>query len=182
LNLGRREFTKDSLAIKAIFEQTTIIGATIGSRYARYPLDPAVFKIDEIYWDDQEVEAADASEWTEQLQGVDPETQGTPYVYRLVGDSIDLYFAPNEEKLLEVYASIITTDLTTLAEPELELNDDQVQAAIYYAAFQALTDDDRDGSLYEAKFNKITRQWKAVRKKKGPRYTEQTFTQKHQRI
>ena len=181
-NLGRRMFAKESKVVKALFEQTLPKGVTLGNTYARHVVPPELFEIDEMYWDDTEVERAHPGEWEEQLHGIDPSTPGRPYVYRFFGDAIDLYFAPDKEAVLEIWASIVTTDLPALGSSETELNDDQVQIALYAAASQALTDDDRDGTIYEGRFNKGAKEWHRARYKKGPRYVEQTFTRKHRRL
>lgn len=90
LNMGRRDFSRESQAIKALFEQTTSIGKTIGSRYASYILDPSLLVIDNVYWDDIEVEEIGTNEWDEWTIG-NPDDLGRPEIYRRVGDSIDLW-------------------------------------------------------------------------------------------
>ncbi len=174
-NLGRREWAKDSKALKATFEQTTEVGATTagGGRYARYLLDPLVHDIDEVFWDDIEVERADGGEWDEQVSGLQPDTQARPFLYRRTGDAIDLFYAPDAEKILEIFASILPTDLVALTDTESELNDDQSQGAIYFAVAQALEDDDRDGSKYMALFKDSTRKYDRIQNRKGPRRVNQ---------
>lgn len=173
LNMGRRDFSRESQAIKALFEQTTSIGKTIGSRYASYILDPSLLVIDNVYWDDIEVEEIGTNEWDEWTIG-NPDDLGRPEIYRRVGDSIDLWPACQEAKTLQIYASILTTDLADLNAIENELNEDKTWAALYLAAAQALNDDNRDGSVNMAKGMKLARDYKKTIAKSGPRYVERT--------
>lgn len=173
LNMGRRDFARESMANKALFEQTTLVGITPGSRYASYILDPGILKIDNVYWDDIEVEEIGAGEWDEWVAG-DTDGQGRPEVYRRVGDSIDLWPACAEAKTLAIYASVLTTDLPLLTDLENELNEDKTWAACYLAASQALTDDNRDGSLYQAKGMALSKTYKKTIANTGPRFVERT--------
>jgi len=170
LNQGRTEFSKQSEVVKALYQQTTNIGATLvgQNRFARYTLDPKLWEIDNVYWDDFEVESQGHNEWEEAIASRAPDEQGTPYLYRRIGSVIDLFYAPNEAKTLDVYASKLTTDLL-LATVDTELNDDQIQAATDYATMMALMDDDRDGTLYLQKFQASVKRWKKKINHKGPR-------------
>lgn len=172
LNQGRREFAKKSESIKALFQQTTVQGATVvgQNRFARYVLDPTVWEIDNIFWQDFEVEAQGRTEWEEMMGARAPSEQGVPYIYSRIGDSIDLFFAPNAAKTLDVYASILTTSLT-LNQAETELKEDQLQAAVDYATGLALVDDGRsdEASVYIDKFKASVKIWKKKIHRKGPR-------------
>lgn len=172
VNDGRKQFAKESKAVKAYYTRTTSVGITSGNRWARYQLDPAVLLIDSMWWDDTEVELASPNEWDESTQGL-PDVKGRPFLYRRVGDSIDLYFAPDAAKTLEVYASITTTDLT-LTSTDTELSDDKVDVALKYSAFAALRDDGRDGTIYLSEFQAGAKFWNKAMNKRGPRYVEQT--------
>lgn len=179
INLGRREWAKESKALKALFERTTAIGATVGL-LARYTLDPRVFKVDEIFWDgeDNEVELVGPGEWSEHLAGQVTDKQGIPLIYRLKGDVVDIWPTPPEAKTLAIYASIIPADVTSLTVPEPDLNDDQMQGAIDYATLRALTDDDRDGTIYENKFLAHARSYRLEKNKRGPRRVNQLYTRR----
>lgn len=172
LNLGRREWAKDTQAVKTIFEQTTAVGNTPGNDLARYVLDPTLFEIDNIYWDGRELERGSVNEWEEQTHNFNMDTKGRPFIYRRIGDSIDLFFAPESAKTLQVHASVIPIDIATLTGPETELTDDQAQGAVLYAAFQALQDDGRDGSIFAMQFKSHAQKYKTIKKKTGPRYVE----------
>jgi hypothetical protein len=171
--MGRRDWSRKSDAVKGLFERTTSVGKTAGSRYASYILDPLMLKIDSVYWDDVEVEELGMNEWDEWIVG-NTDAQGRPEIYRRVGDSIDLWPAPREAKVLQLYTSILTTDLAALNALENELNEDKTWGALYLAASQALTDDNRDGTIYEAKGNSLARDYKKLIAKSGPRYVEKT--------
>src|SRR3990172_12046054 len=168
VNMGRREFAKDSKALKAEFRQTTSIGATVSgsNEEARYPLDPLLFDIAQIYWDAYRVDPA-ALDWDEVTGRLhwgrgDRVQEGIPFLYRRVGNSIDLFYAPNEAKILNILGNVFTTDLPALASIETELTADQQNAAVHWAAFKALTDDVRDGSSYLSLFNKISAHHKRI--------------------
>lgn len=176
LNEGRRAWAKESEAIKAIFKQTTVIGATLGSAYARYQLDPTVWDIDSITWDDGPVNPIGDDEFEQFIIHRKPAQQGTPYIYRRMGDSIDLYYAPDSAKVLAVRASVFTTDLPLLTSDELELTVDQAQGAIDYAVAMALLDDDRDASVYLQKFNASASAYKKKVSRKGPRMVKSTIS------
>lgn len=173
VNLGRREWSVESKANKALFEQTTAVGKTPGSRYASYILDPGILKIDNVYWDDIEVEEVGLGEWDEWIGG-DTDGLGRPEIYRRVGDSIDLWPACSEAKTLAIYASVLTTDLPDLTAIENELNEHKTWGALFFAAAQALTDDSRDGSIYLAKGMKNALEYKKAVAASGPRFTERT--------
>jgi len=170
LNDGRREFAKQSEALKSEFQQTTVAGPTLGNTRARYTLDPSVWNIDVVIWDDFEVESINHSEFDEFMSLKGPGEVGRPFIYTRIGDSIDLYFAPHEARLLQIYASIFTTPMTALTDNETELNTDQIQAAVDYATFAAFTDDDRDGTSYAQKFGASVRQWKKKVHKTGAHF------------
>lgn len=172
INLGRREWAKETQAVKAIFEQTTAVGNTPGNNLARYVLDPSVFELDNIYWDGKELERGSLNEWEEQTKSYDMSTKGIPFIFRRIGDAIDLFFAPNSAKTLQVHASVIPIDIAALADPETELSDDQTQGAVWYAAFQALQDDKQDGSIFAAQYKGHAKKYRAVKKNTGPRYVE----------
>ena len=172
VNLGRREWAKETQAVKAIFEQLSSVGATLGNTSARYVLDPTLFEIDNIYWDGHEVERGSVNEFEEQTLNFKLDTKGVPYVYRRIGDSIDLFFAPESAKVIEIHASVIPIDFPNIASADTELSEDQGQGAILYAAFQALQDDNRDGSTFFNQFRNHTKKYTKIKRNTGPRYVE----------
>jgi len=158
VNEGRREFSKKSLALKAVFDRVTKVGATLegGNVEARYDLDPSIIKIHLVEWNGSKVEPAEVDWFTEtgrlQTGRADPIETGTPFKYRMVGRSIDLFYAPSLEKTLSILASHIATDFEALSDPELELMDDQWKIANKWAAHLALSDDGRDSSRLVSEF------------------------------
>jgi hypothetical protein len=167
-NFGRREFAKCSKALISEFRRTTTVGATaLGSNEeARYDLDPTMIEIDSMSWDGHPVYPA-ARKWDEITGRVeygrgDEITQDIPRHYRRVGNSIDLNPAPPEQKILSILASVFTTNIVNLTDPDLELNDDQIEGAMRLAAAKALTDDGRDGSAYLAEGLRICNDWKRI--------------------
>lgn len=170
VNLGRREWAKKSKALKSLFEQTTTVGPTVGL-LARYTLDPRVYKIDEVFYDgeEHEIDIVNPKSWSERLNGRRTDLEGIPEMGRRKGDVLDIWPAPAEEKNLSIYATILPADLSDLGLQDPDLNDDQLQGAIYYGVFQALTDDDRDGTIYENKFLQHARDYREQRNQKGPR-------------
>lgn len=170
-NEGRKAFARKSKAIKVIFERTTTIGATPGNTLARYTLDPKTLTIDFVYWDNQPVHPAqDATAWNARFDPFFPARQGVPFMYRRFGDALDLYAAPNDAKLLEIFTAIIPEDLADLDTPENRLKDDHIEAAARWASGRALFDDDRDGSTDLAEFDGIVRVYNKLQNKRGPRY------------
>ena len=170
-NLGRKAFARRSEGVKAIFERTTSVGATPGNTLARYSLDPKTFNIDSVYYDNHPVDPAqDATAWNAEFDPHDPARTGVPFMFRRFGDAIDLYFAPDEVKTLEIFASIIPEDLSSLTSPENRLKDDQITAAARWASSKALFDDDRDGSIDFAEFQSIAKTYKKQQNKRGPRF------------
>ena len=179
INLGRREFSKVSKAIKSEFRQTTTVGATVAgsNEEARYSLDPLIIDVLLVYWDGNEVKQAPLSreEATGRLYWGRPSAsveQGIPYLYRKIGNSIDLFPAPSEAKTLVVVANAMTTDLASLATNELEVTPDQQNAVAHYAAYKALTDDGRDGSIYFQEFLRTANQHRLISNpvtSKGPK-------------
>lgn|SRR3990167_83207 len=159
VNEGRREFSKASKAVKSEFRRITSIGATSpqgSGEEARYDLDPLVIKIDRVEWNGHHLQEKNLNWDDDTGRGYfvrqDSLLQGIPCYFRRVGNSIDLYPAPSEEKTLIIIASTISADLELLSSEDNELKDDQNQVAIRYAAFKALTDDGRDGSIYIQQF------------------------------
>lgn len=158
VNDGRREFSKKSKALKASFSQVTTVGPTEegGDVEARYDLDPTIIKIELIEWDGHKVQSAELDWFVETGRlgygRSDPIQEGTPFKYRLVGKSIDLYFAPNLAKVLTIFSSFHTTDLEDLDSEELELTDDQWKIANKWAAHLALADDGRDSGRVLGEF------------------------------
>ena len=170
-NRGRKAFARRSKAIKAIFERTTTVGATLGNTLARYTLDPKTLTIDFVYWDSNPVHPAqDATAWNARFDPFFPARQGVPFMYRRFGDALDLYAAPNDQKLLEIFAAIIPEDLPSLTSPENRLKDDHITAAARWAAGRALYDDDRDGAIDMAEFQGIVKEYNKLQNKRGPRY------------
>lgn len=171
LNQGRRKFAKDTEAIKNQFSQTTTVGATSDGedRYARYPLDTKVWKIDSVLWDDCELDAIDIHGGSD-VSGIrESDTQGFCRFYRRIGQTIDLIPCPHSAEILDVFCSIIPDDVL-IGDEEQDLNDDQVQGAVDYGCKLALDDDDRDSSVYAEKYAMAVREWKKALAKKGPRF------------
>lgn len=174
-NKGRQRFAEESQALKRIFQQTTEVGATLlgGNVIARYALQNTVWQIDKVTYDEAELDVCGPGAWDDKISGRSMDTQGLPFIYRRIGDSIDLFFSPSENKTLEVEASIIPLALAGLASTETELKDRQVPGVLDFAAAQALQDDDRDGTLYENRGLVLAGKNKKVYNRPGPRFVEQ---------
>lgn len=164
VNEGRREFAKKSSSIIGEFRQLTQIGATIAADFeeARYALDPLLMDINRVEWNGRRIEKAPLN-WDETTGKIFDHLEsstnrtGIPFAYRRIGNSIDLFLWPDQEKSLVVIGPIMTTDLPTAVTIENELTDDQAEVSVRYAAHRALTDDGRDGRIYLDEFTEGAR-------------------------
>jgi hypothetical protein len=169
INEGRKQFSKQSKCLIGEFRRITSIGVTaIGANEeARYTLDPQLFEIISVKWNGLPLDACDIT-W-ENKTGRDFDTSdntsgrnGIPFAFRKIGNSLDLYFFPNEEKVLSIIGYIMTIDLSLLTDIDEELTDDQDSAAVKYAAYKALEDDGRDGSSYYNDFITLVSQYNRI--------------------
>jgi hypothetical protein len=174
VNRGRRKYSEESQAVKALFEQTLAAGPTVlgGDRYARYPLEPTTLEIDAVRYDGLPLEEAGEESWDANVSGMDVSTRGTPFMWIRRGGVLDIFFTPSSAgKILEYLASVIPVDLT-LALAENELSDVQVRVALDYAAAEALTDDGRDGSIYSGRADVQARKHKRRLARPGPKFVK----------
>lgn len=171
LNQGRRQWAKDTEAIKNQFSQTTTVGATTAGddRFARYPLDTKVWRIDSVMYDDVELDCVDTRGWQDLVGIQKPDTQGFPRFYRRIGQTIDIFPCPRDAKTIDVHCSIIPDD-AAIGDSDADLSSDQLQGAIDHACGLAMEDDDRSGEVYMAKYSKSVNQWKKTVARKGPRF------------
>lgn len=176
VNRGRRKYAERSMAVKALFERTTEIGATAlgGNRIARYPLDPATLEVDAVRWNGIPVSKMSEEGWDAYLASYSPDSRGTPYIWCRRGAVLDLYLAPDAANILEYLASIIPATLT-LSSNENELADIQVAVALDYAAGEAMMDDGRDPSLYNLRAEAEARRHKMRLSHPGPKFVKQVF-------
>lgn len=171
VNRGRRKYAEESLAVKALFERTTDIGPTVlgSSLVARYPLDATTLELDAIRYDGLPVAIEGEQGWDAKMAGFRTTEQGIPFMAVRRGGLFDLFYAPSEAKTLEYLASVITVDIG-LDEPDQELADTQVRVALDYAAYEALTDDGRDGTIYLTRADAMSRKHKKRIARPGPKY------------
>jgi hypothetical protein len=175
VNRGRRKYAEESLAVKAIFERTTDIGPTVlgNDLVARYPLDATTLELDAVRYDGLPVAIEGEQGWDEKLSGFRTNEQGIPFMAVRRGGLVDLFYAPSEAKTLEYLASVITVDLS-LTEADSELADTQVRVALDYSAYEALTDDGRDGTIYLARAEAMARKHKRRLARPGPKFVHST--------
>lgn len=176
-NEARREFGKKSKAVKAVFEQTATVGATTGSNYARYTLDPKVVEVDDIFFDGEQLDKGGQEKWAEETKGLTfPHAKGTPYMWRRVGDAFDIHEPPDTAGTIEVYASI-APPAALLADSEEYLSEDQAAVAIHYAAYLVLMDDNRDPGNHLSIFLAGCKSYEKAVTRSGPRYVNQDARQ-----
>jgi len=172
VNRGRRLYSEESLAVKALFDRLTDIGPTIlgNGLTARYPLDATTLELDAIRYDGLPVLIEGEQSWDAKMSGFRTSEQGMPFMAVRRGGVLDLFYAPSEAKVLEYLASVLTVDLVNAGAAENELSDTQVRVALDYAAYEALTDDGRDGTIYLARASAMARKHKRRLARPGPKY------------
>jgi len=170
---GRREFCKDSLAVRNLYTKT----ATVGTY--RYALEPATIHVHGVTFNGLPLDDM-SSNWYEALGGQLPGVSGIPYIYRIIGNALDLFYNPNEAKTIEIDSAIIAGSVT-LTGIDAQLTEDQSYAAVDYGAAKALIDDGRadEAELHLGSYRRKVGQWKNIVKPKGPRYTHVTRTSEY---
>lgn len=174
-NEGAREFCKATKALRNLYTKPSVVSAT----GYRYPLDPSVIHVFGVTFDGVPLDDK-TQNWYEMLGGQDPATYGTPYMYRIIGNALDLFPNPNLVATIEVDVAIISTDLL-ISEGDVQLIDDQNYAAIDYAAGKALADDGRadEAEIHFGNFKRKVDQWRKIVSPKGPRYVHSENTREH---
>jgi hypothetical protein len=165
-NEGRREFCKDSHALRNLYTKLSAVSAT----GYRYPLDPVIIHVFGVTFDDLPLDDK-SQNWYEMLGGQRPSTYGTPSIYRIIGNALDLFYNPDSVATIEVDAAIISTDLV-ITGTDIQMIDDQNFAAIDYAAGKALADDGRadEAEIHFGNYARKVKQWRGITKPKGARY------------
>lgn len=169
-NRGRNAWAKAAKNIKAVFERTSSIGATEGNSTARYVLDPSIVEVDAVFYDGHKLDRESVGGTKNYFDGSLARNMGVPEKYRPYGNSIDLMPMPSEEKLIEIFASVMPLDLPSLSDADGILSADDQDSAQDYGVFLALSDDGRDGSVYLGLFKGASKAKNKISNKAGPRY------------